>query len=84
MGFGGHRSVRQGVSAPGQLTRNVARGPWEVWEAIPGAHSDPHGLWPRWMTVGTSETRAALRLQSWWVEKGQAWARPGKSDNRVT
>ena len=38
MGFGGHSSVRQGVSALRHGTRNVAQGPWEVSEAIPGAH----------------------------------------------
>lgn len=38
LGFGGPSRVRQGVSALGQGIRTVARGPWEVSEAVPGAH----------------------------------------------
>lgn len=31
-----------------------------------------------WMKVGASETHGGLHLQSQWVEKGQAQARPGE------
>ena len=40
MGFGGHSSVRQGVSVLGQLTRNVARGPWEATRGPTQTHID--------------------------------------------
>lgn len=59
-----------------------ARGP-ELWPEDHGRYRRPSRgpmstLAKVWMKVGASETHGGLHLQSQWVEKGQAQARPGE------